>query len=146
MSNKKFRLSNISHTLKYLVASPIAFILFHCNHLLRFLADSLVSEQLDRLSLRYSSWYNLHLIKEVINLTGHGKYHTHSVDVVSQATQTNLVIVQLNYHGFTYVELKLYLLKRLRIIGGIDHDSIQITPGGKGQAKIIFTLGPNYDQ
>jgi len=129
----------VSKFITQLAATSAAYVLYHSNHFLRILADLFVSDTLDNLSNKYSAWYNLYLITQVINFTSHGKVVSY-VSITELETIDSMLIAQISYGGLTHVELELYLLKSLRTINGINLDSFQLTKMSKGHAKLIFSM------
>lgn len=121
------------------IATTVAYIVYKSNHFLRFLADIFASETLDTLSNRYSSWYNLYLISKVINFSDKDK-NNHYVIITKQESIDSMIIAELDFRGFSFVELELYIIKSLTAIAGINLDSIQLSIISKGHAKLIFSM------
>jgi len=123
-----------------ILATIIAVTLYQTNHVLRFLVDLTVSENLDHLSTRYLQWYNKYLISAVINYSGIKKGKLQSIKTRSIETVDTLLIAEIEYKGLTLVELSRSIINSLSIISGIKTETIQITKQGAGQVKIIFPM------
>ena len=129
----------MKNKLNQLIATITAYFVYHTNHVLRLIADLFASNTLDKLSNKYSSWYNLYLISKVLNYDGDTKskrfVHVDKIDSID-----TMIIAQISYQGINHKELELYLLQAISTIGNVDMDSVQVTNISKNASKLIFSM------
>jgi|GEM_PF-3467704 len=126
--------------MQQLFATVIAWGMYQTNHILRFLADAFASTTLDRLSSRYSGWYNLELVSRLLNFANNHRGVKTNLKVVSQETLNDLIIVHLDHTVIPIPDLDLYLISKLQIVYGVDPDTVQISHLTPKSTKLVFPI------
>lgn len=123
-----------------ILATIIAFFLYHANHTLQFLAEIFASDRLDHLSIRYSNWYNRYLIGAIINFSYTKNSKKYAVSITESETIDTLLIATVTYKGLTLAQLEDHILRSLSTIVGVGKQSIQITSVSNHQVKVVFPM------
>lgn len=119
-----------------LVATCVVWVMYHLNHLLYALADLLVSPRLAGLAHRYSNYYNLYLLSQVITY----RDEKSSLTVLSQETDGDLVTARLAYTNLRRAKLRERIASRLSIVYRVNPDTIQLVHVGRGHAEVMIPL------
>lgn len=115
-------------------------ILFRINSLLNSLAILTQSSTVDDLRIRYGNWYNLQIMRKLIECDYYLKNKHIVISLEVMETLGHIVIANIFYLGLTSAELSEYLNNSLSVVMPETLPNIQISAIDVNHAKIVFPL------